>query len=163
GEARLIVGLDESEVLRRVDREITLAYLQLAFFGLLVLMVAWFGGERLIVDPIRALARIATRFCRGDLEARTDKPAWAKAFGLLAQKLWSPCALLMIYVDHFKQFNDRYGHVEGDVCLRRFGKLLIDAAKGADDLPARYGGEEFALQLPGRDIKAALAVAERLR
>ncbi len=59
-----------SEVLQRTDREILLAYLQLGFFGLLVLLLAWFGGERLIVDPIRSLARTAERFGRGDLRAR---------------------------------------------------------------------------------------------
>jgi diguanylate cyclase (GGDEF)-like protein len=80
-----------------------------------------------------------------------------------AGKLGRPIGLLMIDVDHFKQFNDRYGHVEGDVCLRRLGKLLMDAAAAEDDLPARYGGEEFALLLPGSDTEIALAVAERLR
>jgi diguanylate cyclase (GGDEF)-like protein len=71
-------------------------------------------------------------------------------------------ALLMIDVDHIKLFNDRYGHVEGDVCLRRVGKLLEDA-KGSHDLPARYGGEEFTLLMPGASLDQALAVAERLR
>ena len=56
-DARLVVGLNEAEVLHRTDREILLAYLQLGFFGLLVLLMAWFGGERLIVAPIRSLAR----------------------------------------------------------------------------------------------------------
>ena len=66
----------------------------------------------------------------------------------------------MIDVDHFKLFNDRYGHVEGDVCLRRVGKLLEDV-KGSDDLPARYGGEEFTLLMPGAESRQALEVAER--
>jgi diguanylate cyclase (GGDEF)-like protein len=69
----------------------------------------------------------------------------------------------MIDVDHFKQFNDRYGHVEGDVCLRRIGKLLQEIATGKDDLPARYGGEEFALLLPGADMDMAINVGEHLR
>jgi diguanylate cyclase (GGDEF)-like protein len=215
-DARLVVGLNEADVLARTDREILLAYLQLGFFGLLVLLLAWFGGERLVVDPIRSLARTAERIGRGDLQARASRQAWAKEFAPLtaalndmAQKLadreqelrdanshlkelassdalsglanrrgfdarlaadWQrsgklnrPIALLMIDVDHFKQFNDRYGHIEGDVCLRRIGKLLRDAATGEDDLPARYGGEEFALLLPGADVDMALNVGERLR
>jgi hypothetical protein len=66
-DARLVIGLNEAEVLQRTDREILLAYLQLFFFGLLVLLLAWFGGERLIVEPIRTLARTAERIGRGDL------------------------------------------------------------------------------------------------
>jgi len=215
-DVRLLVGLNEAEVLQRVDREIALAYMQLFFFGLLVLMVAWFGGERLIVDPIRSLARTAERFGRGDLRARAERAAWAKEFAPLtaalndmaqrlaereqqlraanshlqelatsdalsglanrrgfdsrlaaewqrAAKLGRQVGLVMIDVDHFKLFNDRYGHVEGDVCLRRIGKLLQDAAAGADDMPARYGGEEFALLLPGADVEAAMKVGETLR
>jgi diguanylate cyclase (GGDEF)-like protein len=215
-DARLVVGLNEADVLQRTDRELLVAYLQLFFFGLLVLLLAWFGGERLIVEPIRTLARTAERIGRGDLQARATRKAWAKEFAPLtaalndmAQKLatreqelraanahleelassdalsglanrrgfdarlaadWQragklnrPVALLMIDVDHFKLFNDRYGHVEGDVCLRRIGKLLKETAIGEDDLPARYGGEEFALLIPGADIDTALNTGERLR
>jgi two-component system chemotaxis family response regulator WspR len=69
----------------------------------------------------------------------------------------------MIEVDHFKLFNDRYGHVEGDACLRRVGKLLMSVAGRPGDLPARYGGEEFAVLLPGASLAGARIVAERLR
>jgi diguanylate cyclase (GGDEF)-like protein len=68
----------------------------------------------------------------------------------------------MIDIDHFKLFNDRYGHVEGDVCLRRVGKLLMDLSREVDDLPARYGGEEFALLLPHCDTDTAEAIVARL-
>jgi two-component system chemotaxis family response regulator WspR len=69
----------------------------------------------------------------------------------------------MIDVDHFKLFNDRYGHVEGDDCLRRVGQLLMKFACRPGDLPARYGGEEFAVLLPGASLAGARIVAERLR
>jgi diguanylate cyclase (GGDEF)-like protein len=74
-----------------------------------------------------------------------------------------PLGLLMIDVDHFKLFNDRYGHVQGDACLRRVGKLLMNLACRPGDLPARYGGEEFAVLLPGASLAGARIVAERLR
>jgi Cache domain len=68
--ARLAVGVDETVVHSGIDREITIAYAQLGVFGMLVLLAAWFGGERLILRPIRSLVRTATRFGRGDLRAR---------------------------------------------------------------------------------------------
>jgi len=82
--ARIVVGLDEAEVLSRIDREIGIAYLQLALFGILTLLAAWFGGEQLIVEPIRALARTAARIGRGDLDARPNRESWAIEFAPLA-------------------------------------------------------------------------------
>jgi len=86
-DARLLVGLDEAELLRRIDREIGIAYLQLALFGALTLLAAWFGGEQLIVEPIRALARTAGRIGRGDLEARPHHKNLAPEFAPLAAAL----------------------------------------------------------------------------
>src|SRR6202012_3498653 len=85
--ARLLIGLDEGEILRRIDREIGIAYLQLALFGALTLLAAWFGGERFIVEPIRALARTASRIGRGDLEARPNQDKLASEFSPLASAL----------------------------------------------------------------------------
>ena len=85
--ARLAVGLDESVVHSGIDREISIAYVQLALFGMLVLLVAWFGGERLIVRPIRALVRTAARFGRGDLHVRAGDEPWLAEFEPLAAAL----------------------------------------------------------------------------
>ena len=214
--ARLLVGLNEGEVLRRIDREIGIAYLQLALFGALTLLAAWFGGEQLIVEPIRGLARTASRIGRGDLEARPNVDKLASEFAPLATALtdmaiklgerdrelrtanrhletlasidslsglanrrsfdarleaeWQragnlqrPIALMMIDVDHFKLFNDNYGHLEGDQCLRVIGETLAVAASHKADFAARYGGEEFVLLLPDTSLAAALDIAERLR
>src|SRR5207244_2636551 len=86
-DARLVVGLTEAEVLRNIDRQLQLSYLQLGFFAILVLIIAWIGGERLVVDPIRSLARTATRLGRGDLTARPERTHWAKEFEPLATAL----------------------------------------------------------------------------
>ncbi len=215
-DARLLVGLNEAEVLRRVDREIGIAYLQLGLFGILTLLAAWFGGEQLIVEPIRALARTAGRIGRGDLDARPNVDKLAAEFAPLASALtdmavklgerdrelrtvnrhletlasidslsglanrrsfdarleaeWQraanlkrPIALMMIDVDHFKLFNDNYGHVEGDRCLRVIGDALATASSHKADFAARYGGEEFVLLLPDTDLATAIEFANRLR
>jgi diguanylate cyclase (GGDEF)-like protein len=72
-------------------------------------------------------------------------------------------ALAMIDVDHFKEFNDRWGHPAGDACLRAVVEAVRDAGLRAGDLVARYGGEEFALVLPACDAAGARIVAERIR
>lgn len=69
-------------------------------------------------------------------------------------------ALLMIDVDHFKKYNDTYGHPAGDVCLQKIGKVIQMNRPG--DLSARYGGEEFAILLPNTDLKGAVNVAEKI-
>ena len=72
-------------------------------------------------------------------------------------------SLLMIDVDCFKALNDRYGHQEGDHCLRRIAADLQARLKRPTDLVARYGGEEFVVVLPDTDMEGAIAVAEEIR
>ena len=72
-----------------------------------------------------------------------------------------PCSLIMLDLDDFKFYNDRYGHLAGDELLRELANLLRGAIRRSD-LAARYGGEEFALILPETDEKQARALAERL-
>lgn len=76
-----------------------------------------------------------------------------------ANKLRKPLALLMIDVDSFKKFNDTYGHLAGDDCLKRVGDALLQVSHRSDDMIARYGGEEFAVILPGSDEEGALRFA----
>ena len=75
----------------------------------------------------------------------------------------SPLALLMIDVDHFKAFNDTYGHQAGDAVLATVGQCIAASTKRASDLGARYGGEEFSVLLPGVNRSGALEIAERIR
>ena len=73
-----------------------------------------------------------------------------------------PVCLLIADIDHFKRFNDRFGHLTGDVVLRRVSRQLADGLR-AQDLIARYGGEEFLILLPQATGVQALPIAERLR
>ena len=224
--AHVAFGLDENEVLGRVDAAMWLAFAQLGAVACLVLLSIWYGAERLLVRPIRMLAAKAGRIGRGHNKAKLATLPWAAEFVPLAvalddmtekldareqelhdindqlrelaqldtltclanrrtfnaqlQAQWKsalkrrqPLSVLMIDVDHFKPFNDRYGHVQGDVCLRKVGEVLKARTKARSDmvtavgddthLAARYGGEEFAVLLPGTTLKEAAIVGERLR
>ena len=74
----------------------------------------------------------------------------------------SALSLLLLDVDHFKQFNDTFGHPAGDQVLKQVAQILTAETRG-DALPARYGGEEFVVVLPNADCRAAAETAERLR
>ncbi|WP_308602236.1 diguanylate cyclase [Massilia sp. Dwa41.01b] len=73
-----------------------------------------------------------------------------------------PVALILADIDHFKLYNDRYGHQAGDLCTEQVARAMTDAAARAQDMVARYGGEEFAILLPQVDAFGAEGVARRL-
>lgn len=100
-----------------------------------------------------ALTEVANRRCFNDTLARE----WRR--GLRAV---DPICMLMIDVDHFKAFNDLYGHPAGDVCLRSVAQALRGAVMRPADLVARYGGEEFALLLPQTPREGAEHMARRV-
>lgn len=81
----------------------------------------------------------------------------------LARERGTDLALLLIDIDLFKAYNDGYGHLAGDQCLRDVAHTLRETVTQSDALVARYGGEEFAVTLPGCGRDMALAIAERLR
>lgn len=80
-----------------------------------------------------------------------------------ARRSSSPLALIMFDVDYFKAFNDHYGHLAGDDCLRDVARVLASVPRRPADLIARYGGEEFVCLLPQTDEEGARLVAERVR
>lgn len=75
----------------------------------------------------------------------------------------TPLSICMIDIDHFKRFNDRHGHVAGDLALQRVAQALKSTIKRETDLAARYGGEEFCVVLPNTPLKNAADIAESLR
>ena len=93
-----------------------------------------------------------------------------RAFDQALEREWlralrheSPLSLLLIDVDLFKQFNDGYGHIAGDDCLKVIARTVADQAGRTADLVARYGGEEFACILPDTCRGGAIRVAEKIR
>jgi diguanylate cyclase len=105
------------------------------------------------VSLVDALTGIANRKC---FDQRLREAATA------AMEHGTSLALIMIDIDHFKQFNDTYGHQIGDGVLRLVARTLREGTKGRD-LVARYGGEEFAVILIGSNLNGATSVAEQLR
>jgi len=79
------------------------------------------------------------------------------------RRMQSPLSVIMADVDHFKKYNDSFGHRAGDQCLRRIATVLANNARRTGELAARYGGEEFTLLLPHMNSEKAFAIAERIR
>lgn len=77
-----------------------------------------------------------------------------------AQRNGQPLSLILLDVDYFKIYNDTYGHLKGDECLRTLAGIIKEAIKRPADLAARYGGEEFAIILPETDVLGAKKIAE---
>jgi diguanylate cyclase (GGDEF)-like protein len=107
-----------------------------------------------VMASIDMLSGLANR--RG-FQSRLDFE-WMKA-----QQYSSELSVLMIDVDHFKLFNDTYGHPEGDVCLSRLGETLAAIAAETSGFAGRYGGEEFCLLLPNTGAVRALEIGEMVR
>jgi diguanylate cyclase (GGDEF)-like protein len=113
------------------------------------------SNDRLtVIASIDMLSGLANR--RG-FQSRLDFE-WVKA-----QQYDSELSLLMIDVDHFKLYNDTYGHPEGDACLTRLGEALSGIAAETMGFAGRYGGEEFCLLLPNTDPQRAIEIGEMVR
>jgi diguanylate cyclase (GGDEF)-like protein len=87
------------------------------------------------------------------LEKEISRAARSKSF----------LSLILMDIDFFKKYNDHYGHVAGDSCLRQVARAVEGVKKRASDFVARYGGEEFVMILPGSDMKGAMQLAEGVR
>ncbi|HRE16560.1 MAG TPA: sensor domain-containing diguanylate cyclase [Rhodocyclaceae bacterium] len=110
------------------------------------------------LDHLANRDRLTGLFNFGSFEVEANK----KINGYMHQRHPLPLSLIMCDVDHFKRFNDTYGHVAGNVILQEVADRISRTVRDSDYV-ARYGGEEFAILLPRCDLEAAFRLAERIR
>ena len=123
------------------------------------------------VEKTRELDTIRDSLSKSERHARTDTltglpnrralDEFFRAAQIEAMEQGEPLSILLIDIDHFKTFNDSFGHGVGDQVLRLIAKVLRERVREID-LPARYGGEELIAVLPGADLATCEAVAERI-
>ena len=132
----------------------------------------YLSEEKIFLSDLASLAAIAVENARLYQLATVDMMTKLKIHHFFQTRLreemessretGKSLALLLTDIDHFKKFNDTYGHQIGDLVLKEVARGLIQMARG-DDVAARYGGEEFTLMLPGKNIEEAQNVAELYR
>ncbi len=113
----------------------------------------------------RQNARLAELASTDELTGVKNRRRFREDLDLLfsqADRLKAPLSLILLDIDHFKQYNDAFGHPAGDEVLREVGRVLRTTLRG-HDVVARYGGEEFVVLLPTTGADEAVEVAERLR
>ncbi|SDI96148.1 diguanylate cyclase (GGDEF) domain-containing protein [Pseudomonas flavescens] len=151
------------------------AYRSAALIGMIILVLALLSI--LLYWQIQQLiaAEAELNAARNALEiiAQTDsltQLANRRGFDRALEKEWgranrnhSDVAIILLDIDWFKQFNDHYGHLSGDDCLKQIARLIDVSVNRAGDLAARFGGEEFVILLPETDLAGALSVAEKIR
>jgi two-component system, cell cycle response regulator len=137
----------------RIERRIVAMLSQFAAHASLALRNAWLLQQVQKMADTDALTGVANRRMFEETLARELSRSMRNG---------EQVTLMMIDVDHFKKFNDEYGHLAGDAILRGVGRKLVEGSRDFDT-PARYGGEEFAVILPSCSSRESLAVTERLR
>lgn len=109
------------------------------------------------------LQGLADRDGLTDVANRRRGDAYLQEVWLRSRREEQPMTVIMLDVDHFKAYNDHYGHQAGDACLIRLAEMVQSKLNRVDDLIARYGGEEFMLILPNSDSHGAVQLAEKVR
>ncbi|AOJ75607.1 sensor domain-containing diguanylate cyclase [Burkholderia ubonensis] len=133
--------------------------------GVLVCVLAW-EVTMLYQRLFEAHATLMRSSARDGLTGVYNRSHFNDHFHLLflqARRQGEPLSLLMVDVDHFKAYNDTFGHVKGDACLIAVANALTGVVRRPADLVARYGGEEFAIVLPNTGARGARIVADEAR
>lgn len=143
-------------------------YVRMMIVGLIVAAIAMLGFWLIVQTRRRqksenALALLASTDGLTSLANRRTFDERLKVEVRRAARDRTVLSVIMIDVDHFKAFNDFYGHPTGDVCLQLVSRAVAASARRPGDLTARYGGEEFAVLLPGAGADDAFRIAETIR
>ena len=139
--------------------------------GIMLALIAFVAGATMIlVREIKRRGRAEDRLAELAITDALTGLRNRRKFNQVIEREWSraqrrqePLALLMIDADHFKTYNDMFGHQAGDQVLVRIAASIAGAVRRTGDCAARYGGEEFAVLLPGLSTDAAFAVGESIR
>lgn len=159
------VALDVDDVLAPwVRRAVLVVPVTLALFLSVMAQIMLFRREMRLREAFEQQleARAQTDGLTGIANRRTFDEALEREWAAAAREA-TPLSLLFLDADHFKRYNDRYGHQEGDELLKLLAQTLMQKARRPRDLAARYGGEEFVVLLPGTDNRQATAIAEAIR
>jgi diguanylate cyclase (GGDEF)-like protein len=109
--------------------------------------------ELYLLANLDGLTGVANRRCFDEY--------WHGQWHLLAERQ-QPLSLVLIDIDHFKNYNDYYGHQAGDECLQKVARAISNVLKRATDLAARYGGEEFAIALPNTSVPDTIQIVQKI-
>jgi diguanylate cyclase (GGDEF)-like protein len=141
-------------------------------FMMILLKIARFYGAQMLslLESEQRLAaaneQLLKLSCTDGLTGIANRRAFDERFAAdwaRAVRARTDIGVVIVDVDYFKRYNDHYGHLAGDDCLRTVADRVAGAVLRASDLPARYGGEEFVVLLPGNGHQGAAEIAERLR
>ncbi|BCO08964.1 hypothetical protein GF1_13400 [Desulfolithobacter dissulfuricans] len=146
-------------VMRIPFAHLLIGHIIIGIFGLCGIIIA---GNKLnnayntlkkqaVIDPLTLLPNRRSLFEHLSIEYRN------------CQRYNQPLSIIMFDIDNFKTYNDTYGHVKGDECLKKVAQTIKESLKRPGDFCARYGGEEFVVLLPDTSLEGALHVAERIR
>jgi diguanylate cyclase (GGDEF)-like protein len=141
-------------------------YLGFHLIGFLPISILFVQQRRMEQELREALVSTAALASLDGLTSVANRRAWDRYLEEqweLGARARTPLAMLMIDADHFKDFNDQFGHQAGDECLRTLAATLKKQVTRPADLVARFGGEEFAILLPDTPLEGAQRVAESVR
>jgi len=161
----VIVALSRHEIFATWQRTAIVVIGATGVLCIALLWLTWLLGRelRLRRRAERELAQLAATDALTGVANRRTLDVTLRHEWFRALRSTQPLSLLMIDADHFKAFNDRHGHPQGDQALRQLAKVIRENIRRPADLVARYGGEEFSVILPDTDAEGALTMAERIR